>query len=265
MNYFLIDRHVFVRLVHLQTLISLVCMYMLVAVVLACSILADSFSCLLSGICTVYVMPHLSLKTLRFISSSHSLIIVICSFTCGLTCYRSAERPNPKKCSGRCWEMGCSGECLGGCSGGCLGGCSGAILVLRKGGRAPSRAPSQAPSKASSQALFQAPHLGPALPQARAGALFRVWGFGTSVAGQATRNCSLVCLGPDEEWLPLETTTPDTIPWASAWKGPGHVLSGPVLGDTARLSQRCPTSLRAMEFLVLSTWPTRCDIPLPFF
>ena len=58
------------------------------------------------------------------------------------------------------------------------------FLVPREGGRALSRAPSQAPPHAPSQA----PHLGPALPQAPPGALFRVRGFGTSVAGQATRN-----------------------------------------------------------------------------
>ena len=61
------------------------------------------------------------------------------------------------------------------------------FLVLRKGGRVPPRAPSQALPQAPSQAASRAPHLGPALPQAPPGALFRVRGFGTSVAGQATR------------------------------------------------------------------------------
>ena len=78
--------------------------------------------------------------------------------TCGPTCYRGAEPPNPKKCSRGAWG-GCRPEV--GCSGGCLGG---------------SRAPSRAP------------HLGPALPQAPPRALLGVRGFGTSVAGRATRN-----------------------------------------------------------------------------
>ena len=56
--------------------------------------------------------------------------------------------------------------------------------------RTPTRAPGGAwgsarPSKAPSQA----PHLGPALPQ---GALFRVQGFSTSVAGQAARKQNTV-------------------------------------------------------------------------
>ena len=43
-------------------------------------------------------------------------------------------------------------------------------------------------------------------------------------------------------------------------------LSGPVLRDTARLSQRYPPSLCAMGFLVSQhgTWPIGCDIPSPF-
>ena len=120
--------------------------------------------------------------------------------TCGLTCYRGAEPPNRKKCS-----RGCLGKCRPevGCSGGWLGGAregarEGAWEGAREGARPPclstknrsrepSQAPSRAPSRAPPQAPSRAPHLGPALPQAPPGALFGVRGFGTSVAGQATR------------------------------------------------------------------------------
>ena len=40
-------------------------------------------------------------------------------------------------------------------------------------------------------------------------------------------------------------------------------LSGPVLHDTARLSQRCPPIARYGVFGV-STWPIGCDTPFPF-
>ena len=40
-------------------------------------------------------------------------------------------------------------------------------------------------------------------------------------------------------------------------------LSGPVLRDTARLSQRYPPIARYGVFGV-STWPIRCDTPSPF-
>ena len=40
-------------------------------------------------------------------------------------------------------------------------------------------------------------------------------------------------------------------------------LSGPVLRDTARLSQRYPPIARYGVFGV-STWPTGCDTPSPF-
>ena len=42
-----------------------------------------------------------------------------------------------------------------------------------------------------------------------------------------------------------------------------HILSGPVLRDTARLSQRYPPIARYGVFGV-STWPTGCDTPPPF-
>ena len=41
-------------------------------------------------------------------------------------------------------------------------------------------------------------------------------------------------------------------------------LSGPVLRDTARLSQRYPPIARYGVFGV-STWPIGCDTPLPLF
>ena len=44
----------------------------------------------------------------------------------------------------------------------------------------------------------------------------------------------------------------------------GHALSGPVLRDTARLSQRYPPIARYGVFGV-STWPIGCDTPSPFF
>ena len=43
----------------------------------------------------------------------------------------------------------------------------------------------------------------------------------------------------------------------------GHHLSGPVLRDTARLSQRYPPIARYGVFGV-STWPIGCDTPSPF-
>ena len=42
-----------------------------------------------------------------------------------------------------------------------------------------------------------------------------------------------------------------------------HMLSGPVLRDTARLSQRYPPIARCGVFGV-STWPNGCDTPSPF-
>ena len=42
-----------------------------------------------------------------------------------------------------------------------------------------------------------------------------------------------------------------------------HTLSGPVLRDTARLSQRYPPIARYGVFGV-STWPIGCDTPSPF-
>ena len=74
------------------------------------------------------------------------------------------------------------------------------FLVVRKGGRAPSRAPSRAPFRAPFPAPSRAPHLRPALPQARPRALLGVWGFGTSVAGQAARNAR----PPSRPYFPRE-------------------------------------------------------------
>ena len=117
----------------------------------------------------------------NFQSRAKSRNVLIFGLTCGLTCYRGAEPPNPQKCS-----RGCLGECRpevgcsGGCSGRCLGGCSGPLFSARK--RRTSTLPSTFPSTLPSTPL------GPALPQAPAGALLGVRGFGTSVAGQATRN-----------------------------------------------------------------------------
>ena len=45
--------------------------------------------------------------------------------------------------------------------------------------------------------------------------------------------------------------------------GPSCKLSGPVLRDTARLSQRYPPIARYGVFGV-STWPIGCDTPSPF-
>ena len=42
-----------------------------------------------------------------------------------------------------------------------------------------------------------------------------------------------------------------------------HILSGPVLRDTARLSQRYPPIARYGVFGV-ATWPIGCDTPSPF-
>ena len=41
-------------------------------------------------------------------------------------------------------------------------------------------------------------------------------------------------------------------------------LSGPVLRDTARLSQRYPP-IACYGFFGVSTWPIGCDTPLPLF
>ena len=46
--------------------------------------------------------------------------------------------------------------------------------------------------------------------------------------------------------------------------GVGWGLSGPVLRDTARLSQRYPPIARYGVFGV-STWPIGCDTPSPLF
>ena len=45
--------------------------------------------------------------------------------------------------------------------------------------------------------------------------------------------------------------------------GEGNSLSGPVLRDTARLSQRYPPIARYGVFGV-STWPIGCNTPSPF-
>ena len=47
------------------------------------------------------------------------------------------------------------------------------------------------------------------------------------------------------------------------WGLPIQTLSGPVLRDTARLSQRYPPIARYGVFGV-STWPIGCDTPPPF-
>ena len=85
---------------------------------------------------------------------------------------------------------GVLGRVLGGVLGmlgGCSGGCSGPIFSAktRRTSTLPSTPPSTFPS--TPRAPSRAPHLGPALPRAPPGALFEVRGFGTSVAGRATR------------------------------------------------------------------------------
>ena len=54
-----------------------------------------------------------------------------------------------------------------------------------------------------------------------------------------------------------------SLPELSAKNTPIHLLSGPVLRDTARLSQRYPPIARYGVFGV-STWPIGCDTPSPF-
>ena len=101
-------------------------------------------------------------------------------FTCGLTCYRGAEPPNPQKCS---W--GCLGK--GRPEVGCSGGCSGRIFSAktRRTSTLPSTLPSTFPSTLPSTLLRTPPRAGtsPSTPRST----FGVRGFGTSVAGQATR------------------------------------------------------------------------------
>ena len=60
-------------------------------------------------------------------------------------------------------------------------------------------------------------------------------------------------------------TRPDTTPTRIHMKIPGIScdLSGPVMRDTARLSQRYPPIARYGVFGV-STWPIGCDTPSPF-
>ena len=107
-----------------------------------------------------------------------------------MTCYRGAEPPNPEKCSGRC--LGSAGPRWAAREGAWEGAWEGAregarppFLSIKNRSRAPfpSTLPSTFPSTPPEQ-----PTSGLALPQAPPGALFGVRGFGTSVAGQATRN-----------------------------------------------------------------------------
>ena len=60
--------------------------------------------------------------------------------------------------------------------------------------------------------------------------------------------------------------TPKFVPpcWGRPPFHPTQTLSGPVLRDTARLSQRYPPIARYGVFGV-STWPVGCDTPLPVF
>ena len=123
-------------------------------------------------------------------------------FTCGLTCYRGAAPPNPKNCSARCLgkcrpEVGCLGGCSGKCLGGCLGGCSGPIFGAKK--RRTSTLPSTLPSTFPSAFLSTPPQAGTS--PSNSWSTFRVWGFGTSVAGQATRNSKCLLNNP----IPLES------------------------------------------------------------
>ena len=58
--------------------------------------------------------------------------------------------------------------------------------------------------------------------------------------------------------------SPPNCPRDTSQGIPTTKLSGPVLRDTARLSQRYPPIARYGVFGV-STWPIRCDTPLPLF
>ena len=105
---------------------------------------------------------------------------------------------------------------------------------------------------------------------------FGVSGFRGSVAGRGVCNARCKALSRRVGGRCLFSQQEDDVPARRLWaclpaysvkskrgRREGDGLSGPVLRDTARLSQRYPPIARYGVFGV-STWPIGCDTPPPF-